>query len=124
MYLLHRNEFTRPRWYWFDEKAISCAPDHQPRLQRADAPVQRQRQRQRAAELSSSLEDALLSIRRPNRWVVAPRTALKVGENYNVKLSMGLDTNYVPKPLKVNALNNSEWRLASDKKFSSTGRSK
>jgi hypothetical protein len=29
---------------------------------------------------------------------------------------MGLDPNYVSKPLKVNALNSSEWRLASDKK--------
>jgi hypothetical protein len=44
----------------------------------------------------SSLEDALFLIRRPNRWVVAPRGALKVGENYNVKLSMGLDPTTCP----------------------------
>jgi hypothetical protein len=55
-------------------------------------------------------------VRRPNRWIVAPRGALKVGETYNVKLSMGLDPAFVSKPLKVNALNNNEWRLASDKK--------
>ena len=41
---------------------------------------------------------------------------MKVGETYTVKLGMGLDPNYIPKPLKVNSLNNNEWRLASDKK--------
>jgi hypothetical protein len=63
-----------------------------------------------------TLEEALFLIRRPNRWLVAARGALKVGEIYNVKLSMGLDPNFISKPLKVNALNNNEWRLSSDKK--------
>ena len=69
------------------------------------------------AQSYSSLDDALFQIRRPNRWIVAPRGALKVGETYTVKLSMGLDPNYLPKPIQLNALNNNnEWRLASDKK--------
>ena len=64
----------------------------------------------------SNLEDALFFIRRPTRWVVAPRGALKVGEVYNVTLRMGMDRDYLPKPMQVNAFNNSDWRLASNKK--------
>jgi hypothetical protein len=47
---------------------------------------------------------------------VAPRGALKVGEVYNVTVSMGMDRNYLPKPIQVSAFNNREWTLASQKK--------
>ena len=47
---------------------------------------------------------------------MAPRGALKVGETYNVTLRMGMDKDYLPKPIQVNAFNNSEWRLSSSKK--------
>ena len=108
-------EFTRPRWYWFDEKAIVARQT----IRISYNVLTRQ---YHVAIIGSvqqsftSLEDALFMIRRPNRWLVAPRGALKVGEVYNVKLSMGLDPNYLPKPIQVSALNNHEWRLASDKK--------
>lgn len=115
LYFTTEIEFTRPRWYWFDEKAI----------------VARQTSRIWYDVLTrqyhvaiigsvqqnfSTLEDALFLIRRPARWLVAPRGALKVGEAYNVTLRMGMDRDYLPKPIQVNAFNNSEWRLASDKK--------
>jgi hypothetical protein len=64
----------------------------------------------------STLDDALFLIRRPSRWLVAPRAALKTGELYNVALVMGMDRDYLPKPIQVNAFNNSDWRLSSDKK--------
>ena len=63
-----------------------------------------------------TLDDALFLIRRPSRWLVAPRGALKVGQTYNVTLRMGMDRDYLPKPIQVNAFNNSDWRLASNKK--------
>ena len=47
---------------------------------------------------------------------MAPRGALKVGQTYNVTLRMGMDRDYLPKPIQVNAFNNSDWRLASNKK--------
>lgn len=115
LYFYTEIEFTRPRWYWFDEKAITA--------RQTVSLSYNVLTRQYNVAVSGSvyqyfptLDEALFLIRRPNRWLVAPRGALKVGETYNVKLSMGLDPNYVPKPLKVNALNNNEWRLASDKK--------
>ena len=116
LYFTTTIEFSRPRWYWFDEKAI---------VARQTAKIWFNVLTRQytvgitgsVAQSFSSLDDALFQIRRPTRWIVAPRGALKVGENYTVKLSMGLDPNYLPKPIQLNALNNNnEWRLASDKK--------
>ena len=116
LYFTTSIEFTRPRWYWFDEKAIvarqTISLSYNVLTRQYGVAVNGS-----VSQSFSSMEDALFLIRRPNRWLVAPRGALKVGEWYNVSLSMGLDTNYVPKPLKVNALNNSEWRLTADKTF-------
>ena len=115
LYFYTEIEFTRPRWYWFDEKAIT----NRQTISLSYNVLTRQYNVAVSGSVHqsfSSLEDALFLIRRPNRWLVAQRGALKLGETYNVKLSMGLDPNFVPKPLKVNALNNNEWRLASDKK--------
>ncbi len=115
LYFATEIEFTRPRWYWFDEKAIvarqTVSLSYNVLTRQYNVAVSGS-----VHQSFSTLDDALFLIRRPNRWLVAGRGALKVGEVYNVKLSMGLDPNYVPKPLKVNALNNSEWRLSSDKK--------
>ena len=64
----------------------------------------------------TTLEDALFLIRRPSRWMIAKRGDLKPGETYNVNLRMFMDREYLQKPLQVNAFNNSDWRLASNKK--------
>lgn len=115
LYFTTEIEFTRPRWYWFDEKAIVA---HQTARISYNV-LTRQYHVSVIGSVQqsfSSLEDALFLIRRPSRWVVAPRGALKVGETYNVTLRMGMDRDYLPKPIQVNAFNNSEWRLASDKK--------
>jgi hypothetical protein len=63
-----------------------------------------------------TLEEAMLSIRRPNRWLIAAKGELKPGEVYNVTLRMFMDRDYLQKPLQVDAFNNSELRLASHKK--------
>jgi hypothetical protein len=115
LYFYTEIEFTRPRWYWFDEKAITKRQT----ISLSYNVLTRQYNVAISGGVYQSwptLEEALFLIRRPNRWLVAARGALKVGEIYNVKLSMGLDPNFISKPLKVNALNNNEWRLSSDKK--------
>jgi hypothetical protein len=63
-----------------------------------------------------TLDEALLAIRRPSRWLIAPKGALKQGEVYNVTLRMYMDRDYLQKPLQVDAFNNSDWRLTSHKK--------
>jgi hypothetical protein len=64
----------------------------------------------------TTLDDALFLIRRPSRWLIASKGELKPGETYNVTLRMFMDRDYLQKPLQVDALNNSELRLASHKK--------
>jgi hypothetical protein len=61
-----------------------------------------------------TLEEALAMLRRPSRWVVAERSALKSGTTYNVALRMRLDLDYVSAPIHIISYNNSDWRLASD----------
>ena len=107
-------ELTRPRWYWFDEKAIVAR-----QTSRLSYNVLTRQYHVSGGGLQQSfptLDDALFLIRRPSRWLVAPRGALKVGQTYNVTLRMGMDRDYLPKPIQVNAFNNSDWRLASNKK--------
>jgi hypothetical protein len=115
LYFTTEVEFTRPRWYWVDEKAVSVK-----RTARIYYDVLTRQYHVAiigsVQQSFSTLEDALFLLRRPSRWVVAPRGALKVGEVYNVTLRMGMDRDYLPKPLQVNAFNSSEWRLASNKK--------
>ncbi|MEC5163550.1 hypothetical protein ACFDR9_003454 [Janthinobacterium sp. CG_23.3] len=108
-------ELTRPRWFWFDEKAIVAR-----RTSRISYNVLTRQYHVsitgNVQQSFASLEDALFLIRRPSRWLVAARGALKPGETYNVTLRMDLDRDYLPKPIQVNAFNNSEWRLSSNKK--------
>ncbi|GJI95142.1 hypothetical protein RugamoR57_18600 [Duganella caerulea] len=116
LYFTTEIEFTRPRWYWFDEKAIvkrqTISLSYNVLTRQYHVTVDGN-----VRQTFSSLDDALFLIRSPNRWLVAQRGQLEVGKTYNVKLSMGLDPNYVSKPLKVTALNSNAWRLASDKKI-------
>ncbi|TCS37940.1 uncharacterized protein DUF4390 [Paucimonas lemoignei] len=106
-------EITRPRWYWFDENAVRAS--HTIRL--SYNVLTRQYYAAAAGSLRqtfASLEDALSLVRRPPRWQVADRDALKPGATYQVSLRMRLDVTQLPKPFQVNAMNDSDWRLSSD----------
>lgn len=109
-------ELTRPRWYWFDEKTISASQT----IRISYNVLTRQYHAAIIGRLQQSfntLEDALSMVRRPSRWVVAERGALKSGETYHVAVRMRLDLAQLPKTFQVHALNNSDWRLSSDWKF-------
>jgi len=113
LYFTAEVELTRPRWYWFDEKAISAT-----RTVRISYDVlTRQYHASSSGRLQQSfgaLEDALSLVRRPSRWVVAEKGALKSGEVYHVAVRMGLDVGRLPKPFQVHAINSSDWRFSSD----------
>lgn len=116
LYFTTEVEITRPRWYWFDEKAIRTAQT----VRISYNVLTRQYYAGDTGQLQQpfpSLDDALTLVRRPNRWVVADKAALKSGETYHVALRMGLDLAQLPKPFQVNALNNSDWRLTSEWKY-------
>lgn len=108
---------TRPRWYWYDDRAVA----QRQTLRISYNILTRQYQVSVLGSMQQSfatLEDAMVLIRRPSRWLIAPRGALKPGETYQVTLRMFMDRERLPKPIQVNAYSNSQWRLESkDKKF-------
>jgi hypothetical protein len=109
-------EITRPRWYWRDEVAASTRYTiritYDPLLRQYNISPNGSLVTRRV----STLEDALDLIRRPGRWLVAPKGALKPGEVYHVTMQMGIDRELLAKPLQVNAFNNAGWILSSTKK--------
>jgi hypothetical protein len=108
-------ELTRPRWYWTDDKAVSSRQT----VRISYNVLTRQYHVSVIGSVQQSfatLDDALFLIRRPSRWLIAPKGALKPGETYNVSLRMFMDREFLQKPLQVNAFNNADWRLASNKK--------
>ncbi|AZP14508.1 DUF4390 domain-containing protein [Undibacterium parvum] len=113
MYFTTEVEMTRPRWYWLDEKTI--------RSQQTVRIAYNLWTRQYTAAINGSLqqnfarlEDAMALVLRPRRWLVADKSALSSGANYNVAVRLKLDINQLPKPFLITSLNNSDWRLSSD----------
>lgn len=110
-------ELTRPRWYWYDDRAVA---QHQT-IRISYNVLTRQYQVSVLGSMQQSfatLEDAMVLIRRPSRWLIAPRGALKPGETYNATVRMFMDRELLAKPIQVNAFSSSQWRLESkDKKF-------
>lgn len=108
-------ELTRPRWWWTDDKAVASRRTIRIRY---DVLTREYHVTDMGSvkQTRPTLEEALFLIKRPARWLIAPRGALKPGETYNVTLRMYMDREYLLKPLQVNAFNNSDWRLASNKK--------
>ncbi|WP_323143216.1 DUF4390 domain-containing protein [Massilia phyllosphaerae] len=115
VYFTTEIELTRPRWYWYDDRAVAAR-----RTVRLDydvlARVYHVLVIGSVQQTYDTLDQALLAIRRPGRWLIGPKGALKPGESYNVTLRMFMDRDYLAKPLQVDALNNSDWRLTSHKK--------
>ncbi len=108
-------ELTRPRWYWTDDKAVSARQT----VRIYYHVFTRQYFVSIAGSVQQSfpsLEEALFMIRRPSRWLIAPKGALKPGETYTVTLRMFMDRELLSKPIQVNAINNAEWRLTSIRK--------
>jgi hypothetical protein len=116
LYFTTEVELTRPRWYWYDERAVDT---RQTTRIHYDI-LTRQYQVSVLGSMQQSfatLEDAMVLIRRPPRWVIAPPGALSRGESYNVTVRMFMDRERLPKPIQI-ASSNSQWNLESrDKKF-------
>ncbi|NDP59333.1 MAG: DUF4390 domain-containing protein [Oxalobacteraceae bacterium] len=113
LYFTTEVELTRPRWYWFDEKAITESQT----IRLSYNVLTRQYHAAilgRLQQSFSTLDDALSLIRRPSRWLVADRNALKTDAVYSVAVRMRLDVAQLAKPFQVNAINNADWRLSSD----------
>lgn len=112
LYFVTEVEFTRPRWYWFDEKTITSEQS----IRISYNLITRQYRASVNGSFSQNykdLDDALSLVRTPSRWLVADKSSLQYGATYNVAVRMRLDTDQLPKPFQFNAINNSDWRLSS-----------
>lgn len=113
LYFTTEIEITRPRWYWLDAKEVDTTQT----IRISYNVLTRQYHAAISGRLQqsfSSLDDALSMVRRPNRWVVADKNTLKIGQTYNVAVHMQLDVAQLPKPFQVHALNSSDWQLSSN----------
>lgn len=115
LYFTTEIELTRPRWWWRDDRAVSS--------KRTVSISYDVLLRQYYVSMGGSvqqtfqtLDEAMFQIRRPGRWVIAPKGALKHGESYEVTLRMYMNRDLLQKPLQVNAFSNSDWHLASNRK--------
>ena len=104
-------ELTRPRWYWFDERAISRV------LQLRLSYHALSRQYRLSAGLLqqnfSSLEEALNVLKRVRNWLVADRTVTFSDAEYEAAVRMRLDAGMLPRPFQISALTSRELQLES-----------
>lgn len=111
LYFVVEFELTRPRWYWFDENAVS----RRTQLRLSYHALSRQ-YRVSTGPLHqnfSTLDDALDVMRRLRNWQVLERSVTLDGSSYEAALRMRLDPAQLPKPLQLSALTNRELRLES-----------
>ena len=111
LYFVIEFELTRPRWYWFDENAVS----RRTQLRLSYHALSRQYRVSTGPlhQSFSSLDDALDVMRRLRNWQVLERSVMLGGSSYEAAVRMRLDPAQLPKPLHLSALTDRELRLES-----------
>lgn len=111
LYFVVEFELTRPRWYWFDEKAATK------RLQlRLSYHALSRHYRLSTGVLQqnyATLEEALNVLRRVRNWQVLERVAGLADANYDAAVRMRLDGTLLPKPFQLSAITSRELNLES-----------
>jgi hypothetical protein len=117
LYFAVEFELTRPRWYWFDEKAaakrlqLRLSYHALSRYYRLSTGVLQQNY--------ATLEEALNVLRRVRNWQVVERGTALADANYDAAVRMRLDVTLLPKPFQLSALTSRDLNLESPwKRFS------
>ncbi len=104
-------ELTRPRWYWFDEKAASARFEQ--RLS-YNALLRQYRVSRGPLQVNySALADALAGLEQVRGWLVLDRDKVSLDNGYVAAIRMRLDTNQLPKPFQFTAITDRDWNLSS-----------
>lgn len=111
LYFVAEFELLRPRWYWFDERAVRRTQTW--RLSYHALTRQYRLSTGALHQNFPSLDDALRVLARIRHWQVFERKEIKVGESYQALIRLYLDLSQLPKPFQLNALANREWDLSS-----------
>ena len=117
LYFVVEFELTRPRWWWFDEKAAA----KRMQLRVSYHPLSRHYRLSTGLlqQQFATLDEALHVMRRVRNWIVVERGVLLSDANHEAAVRMRLDIALLPKPFQVNALTNRELHLESPwKRFS------
>ena len=111
LYFAVEFELTRPRWYWFDEKAAVK------RLQlRLSYHALSRQYRLSTGVLQRNyptLEEALNVLRRVRNWQVVDRGAALADAAYEAAVRMRLDVTLLPKPFQLSAITSRDLNLES-----------
>lgn len=102
-------ELTRKRWYWADEHVAGRVLHY--RLSYHALTRQYRLSLGSLHQNYDSLADALQMLGRIVHLHVVDRAELAPGEPYRVALRLSLDHNQLPKPLQIDALADSDWRV-------------
>ena len=111
LYFVVEFELTRPRWYWFDEKAV--AKRIQLRLSYHALSRHYRLSTGLLQQQFATVDEALNVLRRLRSWVVIDRSVVLADANYEAALRMRLDTTLLPKPFQLSALTSRELTLES-----------
>ena len=111
LYFLVEFELTRPRWYWFDQKAVTRSQH----LRLSYHAISRQYRLSRGPLQQSfaSIDEALAVLRRLRNWLVIERGVPLADAEHLGALRMRLDLSLLPKPFQVSALTDRGLRLES-----------
>jgi hypothetical protein len=111
IYFVVEFELTRPRWYWFDEKAAA----RRIQLRLSYHPLSRHYRLSTGVlqQNYGSLEEALNVLRRVRNWQVLERGASLADASYEAALRMRLDLTLLPKPFQLSAITSREFNLES-----------
>jgi hypothetical protein len=111
LYFVVEFELTRPRWYWFDEKA--AAKRIQLRLSYHALSRHYRLSTGLLQQNYTTLEEALAVLRRVRNWQVVERSAILADANYDAAVRMRLDVTLLPKPFQLSAITSRELNLES-----------
>ncbi len=111
LYFVVEFELTRPRWYWFDEKAAT----KRLQLRLSYHPLSRQYRLSTGLlqQNYSTLESALNVLRRLRSWPVIERGTVLSDAPYEAAVRMRLDVTLLPKPFQLSALTSREFNMES-----------
>jgi hypothetical protein len=111
LYFVVEFELTRPRWYWFDEKA--AAKRLQLRLSYHALSRHYRLSTGMLQQNYATLDEALGVLRRVRNWLVVDRSATLADANYDAAVRMRLDVTLLPKPFQLSAITSRELNLES-----------
>jgi len=102
-------EMTRPRWYWFDDKA--AARQLQQRLSYHALSRQYRLSTGTLQQTFATLDEALNVLKRVRNWLVVDRTVSFADADYEAAVRLRLDTTLLPKPFQLSALTGRDLHL-------------